>query len=240
MARVIATGGRYFDKETGEYILIEYVGKDTIEYVFESDGESDTWDAAQAEELAAGLVPANDIAVTAERGVDIGIKVLSEDAIVPEYKTFGAAGFDLHITEDITIPANRIVVSCDHYDPYGDSEPTINDYSFTLANDNHAVVGTGLAFEIPVGLEMEIRDRSGNMFKDIKILAFNGTIDSDYRGEVKLHITNLGKEDVTFKKGDRPAQGVIKRIEQVNFIEKEELSETERGADGFGSTGRNK
>lgn len=237
MAKVIVSGGRYFDKEIGEYILIGEI-TDVITYVFESDGEEDSWDANDIEDFTENLVPANDIAIIAERGIDVKVKKLREDAIVPEYKTFGAAGFDLTITEDITIPANRVLVKYTG-DVSDDESTNIYDYEFLLANDNHGIVGTGLAFEIPIGYEMEIRDRSGNYFKEIKITAFNGTIDSDYRGEVKLALTNFGKYPVTFKKGDRVAQGVIKSIEQVNFQEAASLSDTARGEGGFGHTGRN-
>jgi dUTP pyrophosphatase len=236
MARVIATGGRYYDKETGEYILIESVD-DVITYVFESDGETDAWAIEDVETFAEHLVPANDIAVMAERGMDIKVKKLHPDAIIPEYKTLGAVGFDLHITEDVTIPPNRVVVKYVGEGNDKDIPFNFDDFEFVLANDNHAVAGTGLAFEIPIGYELEIRSRSGNVFKDIKVFAYNGTIDSDFRGEVKLLLTNLGKEAVTFKKGDRVAQGIIKRIEQVNFIEADELSSTDRGDKGFGSTG---
>lgn len=237
MVNTIVPGGRYYDKETGEYILIESID-DVITYVFESDGETDTWDVNDAVTFAESLVPANDIAIMAERGLDVKVKKLNDEAIIPEYKTLGAAGFDLHITEDVTVPPNRVLVKYVGEGRDDDALFDLSDFEFVLANDNHAVVGTGLAFEIPVGYELEIRSRSGNVFKDIKVFAYNGTIDSDYRGEVKILLTNLGKEAVTFKKGDRVAQGIIKRIEQVNFIEADELSDTERGEDGFGSTGR--
>ena len=236
MAKTIVVGGRYFDKETGEYILIEKFTDEVVVYVFESDGESDTWDARDWKNFASYLVPANDIAVAAERGMEIKVKKLHEDAIIPEYKTIGAAGFDLHITEDVTIPANRVLVQYVGEGRGEDSQFDMSNFEFVLANDNHAVVGTGLAFEIPAGHELEIRSRSGLGFNH-KVMAFNGTIDSDYRSEVKLLITNLGKEPITFKKGDRVAQGIIKRVEQVNFIEADELSKTERGEGGFGSTG---
>lgn len=237
MVNVLVPGGRYFDKETGEYILIENIA-DVITYVFEADGETDTWDSQDAVSFAENLVPANDIAITAERGVDVKIQKLNDDAIVPEYKTLGAAGFDIHITEDITVPANTVVVQYvgNGYDEADTFD--LSDFEFSLSNDNHAVVGTGLAFEIPFGYELELRSRSGNVFKDIKIFAYNGTVDADFRGEVRILLTNLGKEAVTFKKGDRVAQGIIKRIEQVNFMEADKLSDTERGDGGFGHTGR--
>ncbi|QNR70507.1 dUTP diphosphatase (plasmid) [Paenibacillus peoriae] len=166
----------------------------------------------------------------------IPVQLLHPDAVVPEYQTAGAAGFDLHITEDIIVPANTVKIFY-HTNPFDeDAHLDLTNYDFSLANDNHAVAGTGLAFEIPVGYELEIRGRSGLGFK-YRIIAFNGTIDSDYRGEVKLLITNLGKEPISFKKGDRVAQGVIKKIDQATFVVTDKLSKTDRGAEGFGSTG---
>lgn len=143
--------------------------------------------------------------------LNVKIKRLNSDAIIPEYKTSGAVGFDIHTTDDI--------------------------YISTEQGNNSAIAGTGLVFEIPEGYELEIRGRSGNAFK-YRVFSFNGTIDSDYRGEVKLLLMNFGCEPISFKKGDRVAQGVIKKIEQANFIETNVLSDTERGSGGFGSTGK--
>ncbi|KAA9007741.1 dUTP diphosphatase [Paenibacillus spiritus] len=153
----------------------------------------------------------------------VGVKKLNDLATIPEYKSVGAAGFDLATTEDIIIPANSIFKSYDGEEIY-------------LINNNSAIAGTGLSFEIPEGYELEVRGRSGNAFK-YRVFSFNGTIDCDYRGEVKLLLMNFGDKDIEFKAGERVAQGVIKKIEQVTFIEKEELSETERGENGLGSTG---
>lgn len=158
--------------------------------------------------------------------MNVKIKKLNSDAVTPEFKSKGAAGFDLSTNEDIFIPANNVIEV-----PQWE-EPSV----YTLANNNHGIAGTGLAFEIPEGYELEIRGRSGNAFK-YRVFSFNGTIDSDYRGEVKLLLVNLSNEDISFVKGERVAQGVIKKIEQVEFIEVEELSDTERGAQGFGHTG---
>ena len=96
--------------------------------------------------------------------------------------------------------------------------------------------GQAKSFEIPEGYELEIRGRSGNAFK-YRVFSFNGTIDSDYRGEVKLLLMNFGDQPISFEAGERVAQGVIKRIKQVRFLESVELSETERGENGLGSTG---
>lgn len=99
------------------------------------------------------------------------------------------------------------------------------------------LLATGLAFELPQGYEMHIRGRSST-FKNTNLL-IDGTIDSDYRGEVKIMIKNVGSYPVTINAGDRLAQGVISKVEQAFFLEVQELSETKRGIGGFGSTGVN-
>jgi dUTP pyrophosphatase len=157
--------------------------------------------------------------------IKVKVKKLNDKAQFPEYKTKGAAGFDISTTEDIYIPANKAVLR--HAGG-----------SVELLNHNHATAGTGLAFEIPEGYELEIRGRSGNAFK-YRVFSFNGTIDSDYRGEVRLLLVNHGKEDIKFNAGERVAQGVIKKIDQAEFIETDELSDTDRGENGFGHTGLN-
>lgn len=151
--------------------------------------------------------------------LNVKIKKLHQDAVIPEYKTTGAAGFDLVAVEDaVLLP------------------PRISDMKII---HSYVAVGTGLGFEIPEGYELEIRSRSGLAFKN-NVYAYNGTIDADFRGEVKLQMTNMGTESFTIKKGDRIAQGIIKPIEQAHFVEVDELSSTARGAGGFGSTGVSK
>ncbi len=142
----------------------------------------------------------------------ITIKCVAQDgAIVPEYKTAGAAGADIcaFINEPVTIPAGK-----------------------------HAIVPTGLFFEIPTGYEVQIRPRSGLAAKNcVTVLNTPGTIDSDYRGEIKIILINLGETDFVINNGDRIAQMVIAPVTQATFKMVTELSETERGAGGFGSTG---
>lgn len=143
--------------------------------------------------------------------IRVRVKKLREDAVIPEYKTEGAAGFDLVAAEDVTINAGETVT-----------------------------VPTGLAFEIPEGYELQIRPRSGLSLKTpLRIANSPGTIDSDYRGEVKIIITNTGQCDDYYNiyKGDRIAQGVIVPVMRAEFEEVDELSETSRGYGGFGSTG---
>lgn len=142
----------------------------------------------------------------------INIKcVAQEGAIIPEYKTAGAAGADIcaYVAEPITIPAGKF-----------------------------AMVPTGLFFEIPMGYEVQIRPRSGLAAKNgVTVLNTPGTIDSDYRGEIKIILINLSDKDFVINNGDRVAQMVIAPVTQGTFEIVKELSETERGTGGFGSTG---
>ncbi|GAB6044518.1 dUTP diphosphatase [Caminibacter profundus] len=137
------------------------------------------------------------------------IKKLNEEAKIPAYQSEEAAGFDLHSIEDVVIkPGER------------------------------KLIGTGLAFEIEKGYEVQIRPRSGLAFKHgITVLNSPGTIDSDYRGEIKVLLINLGNEKFEIKKSDRIAQAIISPIIQAEIIEVDSLSDTKRGAGGFGSTG---
>jgi len=142
--------------------------------------------------------------------MNIKIKRLNSDAIIPAYQSEGAAGFDLHAIEDLILkPGQR------------------------------ALVGTGLAIALKKGYELQVRPRSGLALKHgITCLNAPGTIDSDYRGEVKVLLINHGSEDFEIKKGERIAQAVVNQIIQVKLIEVDELDSTERGEHGFGSTGR--
>jgi dUTP pyrophosphatase len=104
--------------------------------------------------------------------------------------------------------------------------------------ERHAVA-TGFAIEIPRGYEVQVRPRSGLAAKNgITCLNTPGTIDSDYRGEVKVILVNLGSEPFEVKRGERIAQLVPAPVLRANFVEVEALGETERGSGGFGSTGR--
>ena len=137
------------------------------------------------------------------------IKKLNPEAIIPAYQTKEAAGFDLHSIEDIVLnPGER------------------------------KLIATGLAFEIEYGYEVQIRPRSGLAFKHgITVLNTPGTIDSDYRGEIKVLLINHSNEKFEIKKGDRIAQAVVAPVIQAKIVEVDELSDTARGESGFGSTG---
>lgn len=111
--------------------------------------------------------------------------------------------------------------------------------SVTLAPLGRAMIPTGLYVELPEGYEMQVRPRSGLAAKHgITVLNSPGTIDADYRGEIRIILVNLSCEAFTIEPGERIAQLVVARHEQVEWEPVEELGTTERGAGGFGSTGR--
>ena len=113
------------------------------------------------------------------------------------------------------------------------------DESITLHPLERALVPTGLYVELPEGHEMQIRPRSGLAAKQgITVLNAPGTIDADYRGEIKVILVNLSPETVIINDGERVAQAVVARCEQVEWESVDELSSTERGEGGFGSTGK--
>ncbi len=113
------------------------------------------------------------------------------------------------------------------------------DESVTLRPLERAMIPTGLFVELPEGCEMQIRPRSGLAAKHgITVLNSPGTIDADYRGEIKVILVNLSNEPFTIESGERIAQMIVARYEQIEWQPVEELGATERGAGGFGSTGR--
>lgn len=149
--------------------------------------------------------------------INIKVKKLASNAIIPEYQTDGAACFDIH--------------AC-----FANPEA---DYCISHPG-TPAVIRTGLAFEIPPGFVMKVYSRSGHGFKnDVRLANAVGVIDSDYRGELMVKLTNDNSDGQGFKirHGDRIAQAMIIPIPRINFIESDELSDTERGNGGFGSTG---
>ncbi|MFN7104727.1 MAG: dUTP diphosphatase [Pseudorhizobium sp.] len=135
------------------------------------------------------------------------------DLPLPAYETSGAAGMDL-----------RAAVA--------EGKP------LTLHPGERALVPTGFVFEIPDGFEAQVRPRSGLAFKHgITCLNTPGTIDSDYRGEVKVLLVNLGQDAFVVARGMRVAQMVVAPVTQVRVVERSETSGTQRGVGGFGSTG---
>ncbi|MBT6286701.1 MAG: dUTP diphosphatase [Rhodospirillaceae bacterium] len=112
------------------------------------------------------------------------------------------------------------------------------DAPMTLAPGKRAMVPTGLAIALPAGYEAQVRPRSGLAAKNgVTVLNTPGTIDADYRGEVKVILVNLGEDSFEIERGMRIAQMVIAPVTQASFTEVDSLSETERGSGGFGSTG---
>lgn len=113
-----------------------------------------------------------------------------------------------------------------------------DDAPVTLKPMSRAMVPTGLAFAVPAGFEAQVRPRSGLAAKaGITCLNTPGTIDADYRGEVKVILINLGEEDFVIRRGDRIAQLVIAPVASAQWAQVDSLDETARGAGGFGSTG---
>jgi dUTP pyrophosphatase len=148
--------------------------------------------------------------------MDLKIKKLHPDAIVPAYATEGAACFDLHA-----------LIS-----------PMCTEADRTLSPGEAVHVDTGLAFEVPVGWAMKIYSRSGHGFKHgVRLVNAVGIVDADYRGQVRVGLHNDGDEPITIRHGDRIAQAMLERVERVTFTVVEELGDTARGAGGFGSTG---
>ncbi|KRW94336.1 dUTP diphosphatase [Paracoccus sp. MKU1] len=132
-------------------------------------------------------------------------------AKLPTYETEGAAGFDLSF----------------------DSETTE-----TVFPGKRRLLGTGVYVGLPVGYELQVRPRSGRAMKEgLTVLNSPGTIDSDYRGEVKVLIINHGEEPVVIHPGDRIAQGVVSMVPRLPMVLVDTLDATQRGENGFGSTG---
>jgi dUTP pyrophosphatase len=133
----------------------------------------------------------------------------NDDLPLPAYATSGAAGMDVVSAEDVD-----------------------------LAPGARHAVATGLAMAIPEGFEIQVRPRSGLALKHgVTVPNTPGTIDSDYRGELKVIMINLGAETFAIRRGDRVAQLVLAPVTRASWLEVETLDETARGAGGFGSTG---
>lgn len=142
--------------------------------------------------------------------MSVRIKRANKRVPLPVYATAGAAGCDVHASEKTIVPAGGT-----------------------------AIVPTGLFLEVPEGYECQVRPRSGLAAKlGVTVLNSPGTIDSDYRGEVKVIMHNTSKLDCELEVGDRIAQFVFAAVSRAHFEEVDELSETSRGAGGFGSTGK--
>ncbi|HIS14274.1 MAG TPA: dUTP diphosphatase [Candidatus Ornithospirochaeta stercorigallinarum] len=136
---------------------------------------------------------------------------VEDGVLAPSYQSSGSSGMDVraHLSESLVIKPGR-----------------------------SALVPTGLYLEIPSGYEVQVRSRSGLALKNgIMVLNSPGTIDSDYRGEIKVILMNLSSEDFVINNNDRIAQLVLSRYEKAELVLSDQLEETERGSGGFGSTG---
>lgn len=145
-------------------------------------------------------------------GSDIEIKIqrLHKDAIIPTYAHSDDACCDLYALED-----------------------------YTLKKNGRGVLRTGIAIEIPTGYEVQVRPRSGlAMNQGFTVLNAPGTVDAQYRNEIKVLAINLGDKMISIKKGDRIAQMCVKPVYKMKFCEVKQLSESERGLGGWGSTGK--
>jgi dUTP pyrophosphatase len=133
---------------------------------------------------------------------------------IPKYQTVGSSGMDLS------------------------ASPDIPDKGMIIKPGFREIIPTGIAIELPENLEAQIRPRSGIAYKyGITVLNSPGTIDSDYRGEIKVILINHGQKNFLILPGDRVAQMVFSKVEKIKLIDKKELSITARDNKGFGSTG---
>jgi len=140
----------------------------------------------------------------------VAFKRIHPDAILPAYAHEGDAGMDVRSVEDVVIPRG-----------------------------GRALVHTGLVMALPMGWEAQVRPRSGLALKHgVTVLNTPGTIDAGYRGEVGVILANFGDSDFSVAKGDKVAQIVIAPVTRAEIVETEAVDETERGAGGFGSTGK--
>ncbi len=142
----------------------------------------------------------------------IKIQKIHPNALIPKYQTEGSSGFDLHAVEEVTIKPHSV-----------------------------GLVKIGICLSLEVGYELQVRSRSGLALNhQVMVLNSPGTVDNDYRGEIKVILANLSDKDFKVQIGDRIAQGVVQKTYKAEFIECERLDETSRGSGGFGSTGVSK
>ncbi|MGN8443803.1 dUTP diphosphatase [Helicobacter pylori] len=142
----------------------------------------------------------------------IKIQKIHPNALIPEYQTEGSSGFDLHAVEEVTIKPHGV-----------------------------GLVKIGICLSLEAGYELQVRTRSGLALNhQVMVLNSPGTVDNDYRGEIKVILANLSDKDFKVQVGDRIAQGVVQKTYKAEFIECERLDETSRGSGGFGSTGVSK
>ncbi len=141
--------------------------------------------------------------------VVVAVKVVGDASVLPQYMTAGASGMDVRAAESAVLEAG-----------------------------GRAAVGTGLAVAVPRGWEIQIRPRSGLALRHgVTVVNAPGTIDSDYRGEIRILLVNLGRVAYSVERGDRIAQMVLCPVGRLQWAESDTLDSTARGGGGFGSTG---
>ncbi len=143
----------------------------------------------------------------------VNVKIINKsDLPLPEYQTALSAGMDIHAFLEASVSLNP---------------------------GERQLIPTGLYLEIPPGFEIQIRPRSGLALKNgITVLNSPGTVDADYRGEIKVLLVNHGEGPFTINKGDRIAQMVLAKHETISWVESQELNTSERGTGGYGSSGK--
>ena len=145
--------------------------------------------------------------------MNVNIKIVNKSNYeLPKYATKGSAGFDLNANIEESV---------------------------TLESLERKIIPTGLYIQLPIGYEAQVRPRSGMAFKHgVTVLNSPGTIDADYRGEIKVIVVNISNDEYVINDGERIAQMIIARHEKAEWIKVTELAETERGAGGFGHTNK--
>ena len=153
----------------------------------------------------------------------VKVKKLREDAVLPVYKKCNS-GFDFHA---LTVESHII----------RNPKIELNKEEGYIYPNETILIGTGLSFEFEENMELQIRSRSGLSIQGIVVANSPGTVDSNYKGEVKIILTNTSEKIITINYKDRLAQGVFCPIYTPEIIEVNEVSESERGSNGFGSSG---
>lgn len=169
----------------------------------------------------------------------IKVQKTNDSVVLPEYQRDGDAGMDLRVNnfKKLFYP---VKMSTDNGFTWAESEDNLDSDTkeITLNPGSRALLGTGIMVELPKGYEFQIRPRSGLAIKQgVTVINSPGTIDSNYRGEIGVCVINNGFLPITIKLNERVAQMVLKQVEIVEW-EESSLSETERGSNGFGSSGK--
>lgn len=162
----------------------------------------------------------------------IKVKVLKTSKELPKYQTKGSAGLDVVVDKVIaTYSANNYACKDKYIEKVNERG------SFYIASKERVIVGTGLKVAVPEGYELQVRPRSGlSAKKGITVVNSPGTIDSDYRGEIGIILINVSDKMTEIKFGERVAQLVLKKVEQLEWEISDNLPDTKRGEGGYGST----